>query len=185
SPDPLEGTVKWALAQATYYDDKKLSGPDKDLSSILEPPHIEACAIMCAKDDKEGPAWFDRRKKNLEDNKKVNEKRIKELDEMKHARTREIKTELKAQARTPAKPAKAQKPSPAAATWPALQSSYQQPVNGEALYHELVNAILKFVHMSKEQASVLALWILLTWVFEKYAPGNPFIRVVSATENCG
>ncbi|MBV9294296.1 MAG: DUF3631 domain-containing protein [Acidobacteriaceae bacterium] len=70
-------------------------------------------------------------------------------------------------------------------SWAPLDDACQQPVDGGELLGNLRKAILKFVHLDQDQATIVALWILFSWIFDKVAETNPFLRVVSPLPNCG
>jgi len=72
-----------------------------------------------------------------------------------------------------------------APAWEPLESTCQQPVDGHLLLQEVRDAIRKFVRLEETEAVVVALWILFTWVFERAAETNPFLRIVAATKSCG
>lgn len=51
-------------------------------------------------------------------------------------------------------------------SWPELTSPCEQPVDGKDLTNDLRSAIRTFVCLTDEQAIVVALWIIFTWVFD-------------------
>ena len=72
-----------------------------------------------------------------------------------------------------------------APTWAPPLQMHAEPVKGEDLIEELVEAIRSFVMLSEDDAFIVALWVLFTWVFEHVAETNPYLRVISATPECG
>jgi putative DNA primase/helicase len=60
-----------------------------------------------------------------------------------------------------------------------------QPVDEKQLLDDLINAIKRFVALDHSAALVVALWVLFTWLFECIAETNPFLRIISATSECG
>jgi hypothetical protein len=70
-------------------------------------------------------------------------------------------------------------------TWTPVISNITTAVNGFELLHGISNAIRKFVRLEESEAIIIALWILFTWIFEKCAETNPFLRIVSPEPNCG
>ena len=58
-------------------------------------------------------------------------------------------------------------------------------VAGAELVPELVAAICRFVHIGAAEALAAALWVLSTWVFDACAEINAFLRIQSATRQCG
>jgi hypothetical protein len=69
--------------------------------------------------------------------------------------------------------------------WPSLISTCTTTIDGYELLLDVSKAIRKFVRLEESQAVIVALWILFTWIFEKCAETNPFLRIVSPEPNCG
>jgi hypothetical protein len=69
--------------------------------------------------------------------------------------------------------------------WPQLISTCTTTIDGYELLLDISKAIRKFVRLEESQAIIVALWILFTWIFEKFAETNPFLRIVSPEPNCG
>ena len=69
--------------------------------------------------------------------------------------------------------------------WKPISSMHPDPVSGDLLLAELVTAIRRFVRLSDQDALIVALWALFTWVFEQCADTNPFLRLISPAPECG
>jgi hypothetical protein len=69
--------------------------------------------------------------------------------------------------------------------WAPPQKLWTESVDGRELVAELTAAIRRFVLLDQIGASVAALWVLFTWLFEHIAETNPFLRIVSPTPQCG
>jgi Protein of unknown function (DUF3631) len=60
-----------------------------------------------------------------------------------------------------------------------------EPTNGTALVQALTERIQRHVIITKNQATVVALWILLTWVHEPAAVHSPILLATSPEANSG
>jgi len=69
--------------------------------------------------------------------------------------------------------------------WAPASAIHPEPVDGQQLLDELISAIQRFVMLARSGASVIALWILFTWVFQHYAETNPYLRISSPAPECG
>ena len=61
----------------------------------------------------------------------------------------------------------------------------EEPVDGDALLHALVAALRRYVAIPDEQALVVALWIVLTWLHAEVAVHSPILMVTSPQPNSG
>jgi hypothetical protein len=59
------------------------------------------------------------------------------------------------------------------------------PVDGAALLNALTECIRRHVVLTKDQTTVVALWIMLTWVHEQAAVHSPILLATSAEANSG
>jgi len=62
---------------------------------------------------------------------------------------------------------------------------WEEPVDGNALLHALVEKIKRHVVMSPDQTSAVALWVMLTWIHDIAAVHSPLLLVTSAEANSG
>lgn len=62
---------------------------------------------------------------------------------------------------------------------------WQESVSGDALFRALRERIRRHVVLTDEQATAVALWIMLTWVHEKAAVHSPLLLARSAEPNSG
>jgi hypothetical protein len=60
-----------------------------------------------------------------------------------------------------------------------------EPVDGGALLEALVDTIRRYVVLSDDQSTVVALWIVLTWIHEEVAIHSPILLVTSPQPNSG
>jgi hypothetical protein len=175
------GTLEWA-EQIINRHEPEISGPGADITKAHEASYIEAAAVFSIEDG----ARYQRLKEVLK-NHGLRGASMEDWQRRVREREHQIKAERKAREKAAASSkAKGQPPaSSAAPTWSPLASTCQQPVDGYILLLDLRNAIQKFIRLTEDQAIVLALWVLFTWVFERCAEYNPFIRIISSDPNCG
>jgi hypothetical protein len=153
-----------------------ITGEGADISKVHELPYVTAAAIFSIEDG----ARYDRLKTLLKDR----HVRIGDWDRRVREVERRIKREREDEAQAAAQRAGGANPG-AVPKWPDLASQTQQPVNGFILLLDIRNAIQKFIYLKEEQALIVALWVLFTWLFEKVAESNPYLRVLSPKSNCG
>jgi hypothetical protein len=179
-PEPAFGGIAWAEWKVNQYE-PLITGSNADITKVYEQDYIEAAAIFSVRD----AARYERLKGVLK-NRGV---AVSNWDRRVTTRAHEIRDEgkraAKATAQRQAATAKASASSSGAPTWAQLQTTQQEAVNGYILLLDIRNAIQKFIRLTDDQATVLALWLLFTWVFEKCAEYNPFIRIISSDPNCG
>jgi hypothetical protein len=175
--EPPRGTIAWAERILSQYE-PKVNGPGSDILKVYEMPYVEAAAILSIDD----ASRFERLKKILKDRgvKVPNwERRVRERE---RAIKKECEAEQKAQQQKDGGTAAAPAGPPA---WTPLVSVCQQLVDGYVLFRDICNAIKKFVTLSDDYVIVVAIWILFSWVFEKCAETNPYLRAISPLPNCG
>ena len=63
--------------------------------------------------------------------------------------------------------------------------SWSEPVDSERLLRALIGRIQKHVVLTADQALVVGLWVMFTWVHEKAAVHSPILLVTSPEPNCG
>ena len=70
--------------------------------------------------------------------------------------------------------------------WPHWDvEPWPESVDSEHLLRALIDRIRKHVVLTADQAVVVALWIMFTWVHEKAAVHSPILLVTSPEPNCG
>src|SRR5262249_9211550 len=62
---------------------------------------------------------------------------------------------------------------------------WEQPVETAALLTELQEQILKYIVATKEQALVIALWIIMAWVHSRSVVHSPYLMVTSPQRDSG
>jgi hypothetical protein len=63
--------------------------------------------------------------------------------------------------------------------------SWPESVDSQRLLRALIERIQKHVVLTADQAVVVALWVMFTWVHEKAAVHSPILLVTSPEPNCG
>jgi hypothetical protein len=177
--DETQDTLGWADKILKEYE-SQIGGPNADITKVYDTQYIEAAAIISIEDG----GRFERLKSQL----KGRGVRIADWERRVREREQKIKKERSVRDKVEAREkAKAQKSTAASSTpvWAPLASTCQQPVTGCELFCDIRDAIRKFVRLEENQATVIALWILFTWVFEVVAETNPFLRVISPKPKCG
>jgi hypothetical protein len=62
---------------------------------------------------------------------------------------------------------------------------WSDPVDSERLLRALIERIQKHVVLTADQALVVGLWVMFTWVHEEAAVHSPILLVTSPEPNCG
>jgi hypothetical protein len=62
---------------------------------------------------------------------------------------------------------------------------WEQPIETAALLVELQEQLLRYVVMSKDQALVIALWIVMAWVHSRSVVHSPYLMVTSPQKDSG
>jgi hypothetical protein len=62
---------------------------------------------------------------------------------------------------------------------------WDEPVEGDMLLQAITERIRSHVVMTADQATTVALWIMMTWVHEKAAVHSPILLITSAEANSG
>jgi hypothetical protein len=181
--EPVKGTLEWAEHIINDIYEKQIVGPPKDIRKAHELPYIEAAAIFSVEEG----ARFQRLKDVLK-TRGLRGTSMNDWERRVRERERKIKKERDARERVEAREkAQDQKSADGSSTpnWTLLASTHPQPVDGYQLFCNIHDAIRKFVRLEENQATVIALWILFTWVFEVVAETNPFLHVLSPRPQCG
>jgi hypothetical protein len=172
-------TLAWAEHQINVVYEPQIVGPSKDITKIFELPYIEAAAIFSIED----AARYERLKSLLK-TRGISAASLKDWERRVREHEHKIKKERSEQEKTAAQQ-KAKDEKSAAPTWAPLESASTQPENGYQLFLDIRSAIRKFVSLEELQATVAALWVLFTWIFEEAAETNPFLRILAPEPKCG
>src|SRR5262249_5834694 len=150
-------------------------------------PYLEAAAIYSVND----PALFQRLKSRLKD-RGVKPDSLRDWER----RTREFEHEIKREQQNEKREAEKERKAKEKAAqrkqeqeqraeernkppaWKPIKTNQQREVNGKDLLAKLIAAIRKFVRLEPDQALIVALWILFTWIFDVAAETNPFLRIL-------
>ena len=182
---PKGDILDWAAAGGTRELFDQLAAEAPNWVAVTEPPSAEAVASEASEKTADEKAKADERDQQLIDE-------LARLSRLDYERTRKQAADdlgmrssaldAEVEARRAEQRARAEPP-PLFGHW--VVEPWPEPVDTDALLLSLKRRIQRHVVLSNEAATVVAVWVLFTWVHETAAVHSPILRVMSAEANSG